>query len=223
MMEFLEGRRMLALVGGVDPYNMGKGEWIWQVGAAQTNTQTANPTELANFLKNRGIKWVIIKAGDGNDGPLKDYGTGGTPTAGSWTQFSTSTINIFHNAGIKVFGYHFIYGGGNPAPKVADTTPALERQVQKHHEPQPRRAGDRRRGELRNRAEQGNDRRRVWKAVQAALSDQVSGARAVSVCESAPRVSVRTVQQVGRRGHAADVLEDHLDRADAGEDGRGPG
>src|SRR3954449_10485975 len=83
MIEPLEARRLLAvqpgqLVGGVDPYNMGKGDWIWQISSAMTNTGTTTVPELMTYLKNRGMKWIVVKAGDANNGPVK----------GTWTQFN---------------------------------------------------------------------------------------------------------------------------------------
>ncbi|MEO6437255.1 MAG: SdrD B-like domain-containing protein [Tepidisphaeraceae bacterium] len=118
-MESLEGRKLLAIVGGVDPYNMGKGDWIWQIASAQTSTGTSSVSELATYLKNRGMKWIIVKAGDGNNGP----GTG------LYAQWNKSLIDTFHAAGLKVFGYHFTYGGVTPNGKNAPTTLAGEKTV----------------------------------------------------------------------------------------------
>src|SRR4029078_12320904 len=71
-MESLESRKLLAavgsLVGGVDPYNMGKGEWIWDMSKARAHTSTTSVQGLIDFLKARGVKWLIVKAGDGNNG-----------------------------------------------------------------------------------------------------------------------------------------------------------
>lgn len=108
------------LVGGVDPYNMGKGDWIWQIPSAQTNTNTTNVTDLAKFLKSKGMKWIIVKAGDANDGPV----------TGSWkNNFNKTVIDAFHAQGIKIFGYHFTYGGVFPNGKNATTTLAGEKKV----------------------------------------------------------------------------------------------
>src|SRR5690242_4095246 len=68
-MESLEARTLLATVGGVDPFNMGKGEFIWQVGATETNTGTKTVAAMVDFMKKKGFKWLAVKAGDGNDGP----------------------------------------------------------------------------------------------------------------------------------------------------------
>src|SRR2546421_4827686 len=129
--EQLENRTLLSLTSsGVETTNMGKGDWIWQVPSAEKNTNTTDVQGLVDYLKAKGLQWVIIKAGDGNDGPIFNYGDGTTPpTNGSWTQWNADTIKKFHDAGIKVFGYHFVYGGGSVGSKAATTTPEGEKQV----------------------------------------------------------------------------------------------
>jgi hypothetical protein len=123
MIEKLEARQLLAapgqLVGGVDPYNMGKGDWIWQISSAMTNTGTDTITELADYLKGRGMQWVVVKGGDGNNGPGE----------GLYAQWNQELIDTFHQAGLKIFGYHFTYGGVTPNGKDAPTTLAGEKAV----------------------------------------------------------------------------------------------
>src|SRR6476620_1793890 len=94
--EPLESRRLLAaapghLVGGVDPYNMGKGDWIWQIPSAMVNTGTTTVPELMSYLKDKGLKWIIVKAGDANNGPV----------TGTWTQFNKTLIDEAHKVGLK--------------------------------------------------------------------------------------------------------------------------
>ncbi|MEA2734645.1 MAG: hypothetical protein QOE14_1096 [Humisphaera sp.] len=127
LIERLESRQLLAgtvnapghLVGGVDPYNMGKGDWIWQISSAMTGTGTSTVAGLATFLKDKGMKWIIVKGGDGNNGPGE----------GLYAQWNKSLIDTFHAAGIKIFGYHFTYGGVTPNGKNAPTTLAGEKAV----------------------------------------------------------------------------------------------
>src|SRR5438094_3150454 len=116
--EALESRTLLATVGGVDPSNMGKGEWIWQLSAAETNTGTKTVAALVDFMKKNGFKWLVVKAGDGNDGP-----------SGTWKQFNKTLIDTVHAAGLKIFGYHFVYGGKTPNSKNAITTASGEKTV----------------------------------------------------------------------------------------------
>jgi hypothetical protein len=133
MMESLEGRQLLASTGtGIDPANMGKGDWIWRVGSATANLGANTVLELAQTMKNAGFKWVIVKAGDGNDGPLLDYGDGtSSPTEGSWTQFNRELIDTFHSVGMKIMGYHFMYGGGSVSGRGTFSTPVIEQKVAK--------------------------------------------------------------------------------------------
>jgi hypothetical protein len=71
------------------------------------------------FLKNKGFKWIIVKAGNANDGPV----------SGSWgTNFNPALIKAAHDAGLKIFGYHFTYGGETPSSGVT-TTPEGEKAV----------------------------------------------------------------------------------------------
>src|SRR4051795_11547049 len=97
LIEPLERRTFLS-VGpyGVDPANMGKGEWIWQIPSAEKNTGTTTVQGLADYLKDKGVRWVIVKAGDANNGPIFNYGDmTAPPTTGSWTQFNRELIAAF--------------------------------------------------------------------------------------------------------------------------------
>src|SRR5439155_15691834 len=107
LVEQLERRTLLATVGGVDPYNMGKGDWIWQISSAETNTGATSVQGLVNYLKAKGLKWIVVKAGDGDSGPV----------TGAWTQFNSDLVTRVHNAGMKIFGYQFVYGGVTPNAK----------------------------------------------------------------------------------------------------------
>jgi hypothetical protein len=118
-MESLEGRTLLASVGGVDTFNMGKGDWIFQVSSAEAATGSGSVAKLVDYLKARGMKWVVVKAGDGNNGPS-------TPT---YAQFNKSLIDTVHAAGLKIFAYQYVYGGYTPNTKNAPTTQAGEKAV----------------------------------------------------------------------------------------------
>src|SRR5205809_3088072 len=120
LVEQLESRTMLAsIVGGVDPNNMGKGHWIWQISAAETNTGSSTVQGMVDYLKSKNFKWIIVKAGDGNSGPV----------TGTWTQFNTDLVTRVHNAGMKIFAYQFVYGGVTPNAKNATTTVSGEKKV----------------------------------------------------------------------------------------------
>lgn len=120
VVDSLEQRILFTVLpNGIDTQAMGKGDWIWQVNSVRANVGASDVQGVVDYMAAKGMQWVIVKAGDGNDGP-----------SGSYSQFNTDLINRFHLKGIKVFGYHFIYGGGDPSPKVATTTPEGELDVQ---------------------------------------------------------------------------------------------
>ena len=134
MVERLEERRLLAsTASGIDPANMGKGDWMVAVSEAARNVGANTFEELAAAMAGAGFKFIVVKAGDGNDGPLLNYGDGtGSPQEGSWgAQFNRELIDALHAVGIKVLGYQFIYGGGDVSGTTTLSTPALEQKVAK--------------------------------------------------------------------------------------------
>lgn len=95
-MENLEGRTLLATVGGLDSFNLGKGDFIVSVSAAQANTGTSSVQGFVDYLKVKGFKWIAVKAGDGNN---------------FTSQFTSDLVTRVHTAGMKIFGYQSVYGG----------------------------------------------------------------------------------------------------------------
>ena len=93
------------LDGGIDPANLGKGEWLWQLSKCtdkmkgQVPSVTNVPT-MMDFLKGKGIQFIIVKAGTGSSN---------FPSASN-KQFDTNLVNAAHAAGIKIFGYTRSYG-----------------------------------------------------------------------------------------------------------------
>jgi Purple acid Phosphatase, N-terminal domain len=92
------------LDNGVDPGNLGKGDWIYILSSA-TNKLGGNVpsvtdvTSLMNYEKSQGMDFVIVKAGDGANT---------FPSSGA--QFTPSLVNAAHAAGLKIFGYNRSYG-----------------------------------------------------------------------------------------------------------------
>ncbi len=87
--------------GGIDPANLGKGDWIYQLhhAVAQCNGNVPSVTDvpsLMTYLKNQGMQYIIVKAGTG--GALFSV-------PGYSPQFSSSLVDAAHNAGLKIFGY----------------------------------------------------------------------------------------------------------------------
>ncbi len=121
---------------GIDPANMGKGEWIESLYGVEYNFGVSSVSQLAATLKAGGVRWVAVQAGNGDDGPIWNYNDGSTgKTVGSYspsnftTDFGRDLIDTFHAAGIKVFGYQYIYGGGITGSSFVYSVPSLEQKV----------------------------------------------------------------------------------------------
>lgn len=83
------------LYNGVDPTNLGKGDWIWQISACQTALGVGSVQGIIDYQVARGMKWITVKCGDGGS---------------IWTQFNADLITRAHNAGLKIFGWAYVYG-----------------------------------------------------------------------------------------------------------------
>jgi hypothetical protein len=98
----LHGR---VLDGGVDPANLGKGEWLWQLSNCTNKMKGQVPTvvnipTMMDFLKSKGIQYIIVKAGSGSTN---------FPSSSN-RQFNTALVTAAHAAGIKIFGYTRSWG-----------------------------------------------------------------------------------------------------------------
>src|SRR5690349_16373537 len=100
--------------GGIDPWNLGKGDWVYSMTDATNNvgghvSSVTNENSLMLFYKSQGIRYFIVKAG-----------TGATLFNGcySFPQFTSNLCNIAHANGILVFGYNRSYAT-NTAGEVA--------------------------------------------------------------------------------------------------------
>jgi len=67
----------------------GPAMWVWYV------PQTGKTEQMVRDLKAHGIRTVIIKSGDGIN---------------RWKQFTPALVDRFHQAGIHVCAWHYIYG-----------------------------------------------------------------------------------------------------------------
>jgi hypothetical protein len=93
---------------GIDPKNMGKGDWIWSISIsiAKLNNQVPGVTDIQSLMsyeKNQGMSYVIVKAGTGST----NY-----PTTGN--QFTANLVNQAHKVGLKIFAYTRSYGTDIP-------------------------------------------------------------------------------------------------------------
>src|SRR5215204_4908213 len=95
--------------GGIDPKNLGKGDWIYILSSAVSQMGGNAPavTNLASLMfyqKNQGVQYLIIKAADGH----VRFPSEGNP------QFTTAVVNAGHAAGLKIFGYNRSFGTNVP-------------------------------------------------------------------------------------------------------------
>src|SRR5215475_5876275 len=84
-----------ALDNGVEPENLGKGDWIWQIPNAIANVGASDVQGLINFEKSKGMRFLIVKCADGGQ---------------IWSQFNSDLVTRCHASGIKVFGFQYVYG-----------------------------------------------------------------------------------------------------------------
>ena len=87
------------LDGGVDPANLGKGDWLWQLPTCISSLGFSTVQQLIDYEKNKGMQWITVKCGNG---------------ASIWTQFDTNLIQRTHAAGMKIFGWAYMYGNDVP-------------------------------------------------------------------------------------------------------------
>ena len=83
------------LDNGVDPWNLGKGDWIWLVSSSESAIGVSTVQDLVAYEKNKGMQWITVKCGDGGS---------------IWSQFSPSLVSACHNSGLKVFGWGYDRG-----------------------------------------------------------------------------------------------------------------
>jgi len=90
----------------------GKGLWIWKIYDTDDDGKidSGNLPSVIEKTKSAGIQWVVIKFGDGSD----YWPTNPERELYKWFEKNNYTlsdiINGFHNAGIKIFGMHYVYG-----------------------------------------------------------------------------------------------------------------
>jgi hypothetical protein len=83
------------LYNNVDPANLGKGDWIWEIPETESRLGVSNVQGIIDYEVSMGMKWITVKCGDGNN---------------IWTQFNSDLITRAHNAGLKIFGWAYVYG-----------------------------------------------------------------------------------------------------------------
>ncbi len=101
---FLAQPRVSAVIrdGGIDPANLGKGDWIYAMADATNKLgghigSVTNETSLMLFYQSQGVRYLIIKAASG---PSLFKGCYSVP------QFNRALVDIAHSYGILMFGYN---------------------------------------------------------------------------------------------------------------------
>src|SRR5437762_686086 len=93
--------------GGIDPSNLGKGDWVYSMKDATNQLHgyvpsVTNETSLMLWYKSQGIRFFVVKMGSGINFYSGCYH--------SPCQLTTSLVNTAHANGILIFGYNFPYG-----------------------------------------------------------------------------------------------------------------
>src|SRR3989442_2265444 len=88
--------------GGIDPWNLGKGDWIYYMSAATNKlggniSIVTNETSLMLWYKSQGVRYIIIKAATSD---TLFYGSYNHP------QFTSHLVDIAHANGILIMGYN---------------------------------------------------------------------------------------------------------------------
>ncbi len=91
-------RAAAALANGVDPNNLGQGDWIWEVPSCETALGVSTPQAVVDYEAVRGMQWVCVKAGDGHS---------------VWGQWNSTVINEAHAKGLKIFAWVYVYGNNS--------------------------------------------------------------------------------------------------------------
>ncbi len=87
------------LDGGINAADLGKGDWIWQIPTCISALGVGDVQGLIDYEKNRGMKWITVKCGNGSS---------------IWTQFTADLVNRAHAAGLKIFGWAYMFGDDVP-------------------------------------------------------------------------------------------------------------
>ena len=84
-----------ALANGVDPNNLGQGDWIWEMPSCETALGVSTAQAVIDYEAGRGMQWVTVKAGDGTS---------------EWSQWNSTVIKEAHAKGLKIFAWVYVYG-----------------------------------------------------------------------------------------------------------------
>ncbi len=88
-------RASATLTNGVDPNNLGQGDWIWEISSCESALGVSTPQAVIDYEATNGMQWVCVKAGDGTS---------------EWSQWNSAIITEAHNKGMKIFAWVYAYG-----------------------------------------------------------------------------------------------------------------
>ena len=103
--------------GGIDPWNLGKGDWIYAIQDATNKVgghvnSVTNENSLMLYYKSQGIRYMIVKAATGASLFNACYG---------FPQFTPYLVRVAHTNGILIFGYNRTYATNTAAEvSIAD-------------------------------------------------------------------------------------------------------
>jgi hypothetical protein len=85
------------MAGGVNPAALGKGDWIYKMPDTESRLGVATTQAVINYEAGMGMQWITVKCADGAD-------------TNDWSQFNPTLIAQAHAAGLKIFGWAYVYG-----------------------------------------------------------------------------------------------------------------
>src|ERR1019366_8579629 len=96
--------------GGINPSNLGKGEWLYYMSSATNQLggyvpSVTDENSLMLYLKSQGTRYVIVKAATSDQLFNGSY---------SSPQFTSNLVNTAHANGLLIFGYNRSYGQNIP-------------------------------------------------------------------------------------------------------------
>ena len=100
-------RPQVLLYNNVDPANLGKGDWIWQMSTTESHLglSAGNVQGVINYETNLHMQWITVKSSDGGS----IYPSSGSP------QFTADLVTRAHAAGLKIFAWGYTYGNNSGA------------------------------------------------------------------------------------------------------------
>jgi Concanavalin A-like lectin/glucanases superfamily len=93
------------LVNGVDPNNLGQGDWIWEMSSCESALGVSTPQAVIDYEAKKGMQWVTVKAGDG---------------VNTRSQWNSTIINEAHAKGLKIFAWVYAYGNSSGSSETGE-------------------------------------------------------------------------------------------------------